>query len=161
MANDNAPSRRTSLALCSSTALIIAVVVSKGYLMYVIGFMPHSDVLKWAAVFVVNPDMIFGEIIRDRLHVQLTHGDTDTRVTRFQFDYKQWRFSGSDPAAEAEIKRAVELIRVTDRSKQAVLKKRLRAEFAHDYLQGYIETMVWPDNRTFVIDYNHLLPTHI
>ncbi|MSR85351.1 hypothetical protein EXS71_02860 [Candidatus Uhrbacteria bacterium] len=121
---------------------------------------PHSETLLWSATFVVNQDRIFGEII-EGLHSQLTHGDTKKPLYQFFYNGSEWKWSTKHPEAAKQIARMIDLIRVSDRNKQSVLEERLQAEFYRDYLGGYFESTVWPDDRVYIIDYNRLLPKFI
>lgn len=121
---------------------------------------PHSEILKWSSIFIIGPEQIFGEIIRGHAS-QLTHGDTIQKLLQFRFDFKKWQWSDDDADAQQEIHRMIDLLKVTDVEKQNSLSESLGATFAHDYLCGYFETTVWPDNLVYIIDYNRLLPRYI
>ncbi|MEK7649876.1 MAG: PEP-utilizing enzyme [Patescibacteria group bacterium] len=121
---------------------------------------PHTDELLWSAIFVVKEDVIFGEIVRG-LAVQLTHGNTQSKVFRFRFDFHNFEWNERDLEAEREIIKMLELIYVPDKNKQTELITSLDAKFSHDYLCGYFETTVWPGDITYIIDYNRLLAKYI
>jgi len=127
---------------------------------YIAYLCPHSGTLLWSAIFVVNEDVIFGEIIRG-LHSQLTHGDTENKLYQFLYDFKEWEWSEEDPEMMVEARRMVESLLVKDKAKRDKLEKELQAKFSHDYLAGYFETTVWPDNKLYFIDYNRILPKYI
>ena len=128
---------------------------------YVVQIVPHSPVLLWAATFVVRDDMIFGEIVHSGMHAQLTHGEIEGQTYRFQYDFHKWWWSEENPAVTHEVERALQAIKVVSPQKQAALKKQLGSTFLHDYLMGYFEFMVWPDDTLYFIDYNNLLLEHI
>ena len=121
---------------------------------------PHSDVLLWSAIFVVSQQAIFGEIVSG-LHSQLTHGDSRSTVIRFRFDYSSWEWSSRNAEAEHYVQRMIALLQVTDAKKQKILRGTLQSVFSHDYICGYFESTVWPDEKVYLIDYNRLLPHHI
>lgn len=51
----------------------------------------------------------------------------------------------------------IELLRVTDKTKQEQIKTELGGTFEHDYLAGYFETTASDDRGIWFIDYNRLL----
>jgi len=121
---------------------------------------PHSATLLWSAIFVITGVEIYGEIIRG-MHAQLTHGDTKEERYQFEYDFKNWQWSKFDEQAQKEIQRIISLLLVGDVSKQRLIKEKLNAEFSHDYLVGYFEATIWPDNHINVIDYNRFLLRHL
>lgn len=121
---------------------------------------PHSETLDWSAVFVVNDEAIFGEII-EGMHAQLTHGDTTHSVLAFYFDFQTWSWKNRTEEMAAQVEKMVAQILVTDPQKQRSLRESLNAEFSHDYLKGYFEVTVWPGTGIHFIDYNRLLPARI
>lgn len=141
---------------CYETWLLKQDVNPDDYTAYIC---PHTDKLLWSGIFVVNEDMIFGEFIRG-MHSQLTQGETIDETYRFQFDFKGWRWSARDSEVEREVKRAVAAIYVPDKGRQKELEDKLNARFVHDYLYGYFETTVWPDDTLYFIDYNRMLPKY-
>jgi len=127
---------------------------------YIAYLCPHSGTLLWSAIFVVDEDAIFGEVIRG-LHSQLTHGDTENKLYQFLYDFKEWQWSEEEPEMMAEVKKMVASLLIEEEAKRDKLKKELQANFSHDYLAGYFETTVWPDNNIYFIDYNRILPKYI
>jgi len=121
---------------------------------------PHSETLLWSAIFVVNHEAIFGELIKG-LHSQLTHGETESNLYQFRYDFKNWQWSQDDAEAKKWVLGMVDLIRVEDKAKQEKLKELLGTEFSHDYMAGYFETTVWPDGKIRFVDYNRILPKHL
>lgn len=121
---------------------------------------PHAETLLWATIFVIRPEMIFGEIIRGKAS-QLTHGDTTERLLQFRYDFKKWQWSQPDAKAEQEIQRIINILLVKDKEKQSQLTESLQATFSHEYLSGYFEATVWPDDQPYIIDYNRVLPDYI
>lgn len=123
---------------------------------YRLDIVPHTDQIKWSAIFLVKPEGIVGEIIRGG-HSLLTMGNATEQSLLFQFNYQTWKFSAPDPEAEAIIKQGVSQIKVEDSKVQEKLAKELKAEFINNYIGGYWEFTVWPDNNIYFIDYNRLL----
>ncbi|MDD2786343.1 MAG: PEP-utilizing enzyme [Patescibacteria group bacterium] len=121
---------------------------------------PHSETLNWSATIIVCDEKIYGEMIRG-LHSQLTHGETDGELLHFEFDFIGWKWSKNDDEAQLTVQRMIELLRVQDRLKQRTLEENLDCEFSHDYLKGYFESTVWPDDKVYIIDYNRLLPKYL
>jgi len=121
---------------------------------------PHTPDLVWSAIFVVNQEAIFGEIIRG-MAAQLTHGDTTEKLIQFRYDFQDWQWSGSDPEAEQQIKKIIELIKVTDPAKQKAIADELGIGFSHDYLASYFEITVWPGDKIHYIDINRFLGPRI
>ncbi|MFA6410850.1 MAG: PEP-utilizing enzyme [Candidatus Buchananbacteria bacterium] len=127
---------------------------------YIAYLCPHSKTLLWSATFVVKPKMIFGEII-EGLHSQLTHGDTQSQLYQFRYDFKDWQWSADNSEAKKQIDLMLAMIEVKAELKKQKLAEVLQAEFAHDYLVGYFEVTVWPDGKIRFIDYNRILGKHI
>ncbi|HEY1074177.1 MAG TPA: PEP-utilizing enzyme [Patescibacteria group bacterium] len=124
---------------------------------YKVEICPHSDTLLWSTIFVVNKDMVFGEIIQG-MHNQLTQGNTISTPYRFQYNYKDWVWSEDNAEAKHQMERTLAMLKVEDIQKQAELKQALNANFSHGYLVGYFETTVWEGDKIHFIDYNRLLP---
>ncbi|MFH0853393.1 MAG: PEP-utilizing enzyme [bacterium] len=121
---------------------------------------PHTPDLVWSAIFVVNQEAIFGEIIRG-MAAQLTHGDTTEKLIQFRYDFQDWQWSEPDPEAEQQIKKIIELIKVTDPVKQKAITDELGISFSHDYLASYFEITVWPGDKIYYIDINRFLGPRI
>lgn len=121
---------------------------------------PHSETLNWSAIFVVKPEGIFGEIVRG-LHNQLTQGVMANTPYQFIYDFSNWHWSEPDREAEERLKIMLTMIRVADPSVQKKLHTSLGSTFSHNYLEGYFETTVWPDSKTYFIDYNRVLSAHL
>jgi len=121
---------------------------------------PHSETLLWSATFVIAEQGVYGEMIRG-LHSQLTHGACQSELYQFSFDFHEWHWSQYDAEAETEIKRMLALLLVGDVAKREILKEKLNCTFSHDYITGYFESTVWPDNRVYIIDYNRMLPAYL
>ncbi|GEM_PF-400416 len=149
--------RGLTIKECYETWLVKQTINPDDYTAYLC---PHSETLLWSATFVVNQEAIFGEIV-EGLHSQLTHGDTKNILYQFRYDFDQWQWSEESPIARREMERIVKLIYVPDQNTQRSVKEKLDVQFSHDYLVGYFEATVWPDNKVYIIDYNRLLPKYI
>ncbi|MFA5954895.1 MAG: PEP-utilizing enzyme [Patescibacteria group bacterium] len=121
---------------------------------------PHSETVKWSATLVVSNELIFGEIIRG-LHSQLTQGSTEATLYQFRYDFKNWQWSEEDAEALKTAQRIIDLLRIIDKQKQKELEHSFNATFSNNYLKGYFEFTVWPDDAVYIIDYNRLLPRYI
>lgn len=121
---------------------------------------PHTDQLLWSSIFVVNSEAIFGEIV-EGMHAQLTHGDTKNAPHRFFFDHHSWCWDQEGRQAREQVERMLSHLLISDPAKQRVLAEQLGATFSHDYLCGYFETTVWPENKPYFIDYNRVLGKRI
>lgn len=121
---------------------------------------PHSDALEWSAIFVINADAIFGEIIRG-LAMQLTHGETTSPCYQFRYNFRDWSWSAADPTAARQAKRMITMLQPPNQAKQQALAKNVNATFSHGYLAGYFETTVWPGDTLNFIDYNRILPRYL
>ncbi len=120
---------------------------------------PHSETLLWSGTFVVNDRGITGTLIRG-LHSQLTHGDTESEAVHFGTDFATWKFSREVSEAAREAHRMVDALHVPEPGRRAKLASLLDVRFASDYLVGYFETTVWPDDVVRFIDFNRLLGHH-
>lgn len=127
---------------------------------YKASFRPHTETYAWSLIFVIKPEGVFGEMIPGQ-HVQLTHGDTKTLLSCFRFDFVHWEWQNEQLGAREVSARAVEQLRVSDTEKQRQLREQVEAHFARDYLQGYFEAVLWPDNVIRFSDYNRLIAPHL
>lgn len=127
---------------------------------YQVFLCPHADTLLWSSIFVVNDDAIFGELVRGS-HAQLTHGDTTSVTYRFRYNFSSWQWSERNDEAEKWARLMVRKLHITDQEKRQQLTSQLNARFSHDFLAGYFETTVWPDEQLYFIDYNRMLARHI
>ncbi|MDD5731774.1 MAG: PEP-utilizing enzyme [Patescibacteria group bacterium] len=121
---------------------------------------PHTGEILWSAIFIVNDEAIFGEIIRG-LHSQLTHGETENELIQFRYDYDLWQWSADDSEAKDLVTKMVEKLLVKDKKIQKELSQELNAKFSHNYLAGYFEATVWPGNKIYFIDYSRILADYI
>jgi len=123
---------------------------------YRVDFIPHADA-TWSLIFVINKHGIQGEIIRG-LHTQLTQGFHERfKPLVFRYDFQKWQLSGKDPESLTYLKRLVKFLKVSDKKRQAQLKKKLSSTFADDYLEGYFEAYESDEFGTWFIDYSPVL----
>jgi len=119
-------------------------------------FVPHPSQDLWGTIFIVNHHGIAGEIMRGG-HNQLTQGfHVKDTPKNFRFDFREWKLLSQDQEAEQEIKAIVALLCVPSKHVQDLLKKELKASFAHDYLEGYFEATV-SERGIWFVDYNRIL----
>lgn len=149
--------RGLSIKECYETWLLRQSVNPDEYTAYVC---PHSEKLLWSATFIINEQAIFGEIIKG-LHSQLTHGDTVEKLLQFQYNFQTWHWSSYDQEAQQQIQNMIDLLYVDAEIKQERIKHILSASFFHNHLGGYFDVTVWPNGKTYFIDYNRLLPNYI
>lgn len=127
---------------------------------YKVEVVPHSGKDQFSATFLINDQGIVGEIVRG-LHWQLTQGLHENEPTYFNFDFKNWNFSQEDTEAIKWAKQAVAYLQI-DQEKQDAIKEQMSAEFTtQNYLKGYFEFVVWPDNKIYFIDYNRIIYTSL
>lgn len=125
---------------------------------YAADFVPHAEGEPlYSTIFVVNKNGIFGEIIKGG-HYQLTQGFYDKhKPVSFWYDWKTWHFSEEAPEYKEWLREITKWLHIPDVKKQATLKKQLNATFAHDYLQGYFETITNEGPGLWFIDYNRIM----
>lgn len=120
----------------------------------------HWQTMKWSDIFVIKENIVFGEIVRG-MHAQLTHGDIKNQTYQFIYDFKTWQWSQKNDQAQKEIKRTLKFLLVKDVNKQKILEKKLNLKFTNNYLMGYFEGLVWPDNSIHFTDFNRFLSNYI
>jgi phosphohistidine swiveling domain-containing protein len=150
-------SRGLSIKECYETWFLKQEINPDDYIAYLC---PHSETLLWSSIFVIKEEAIFGEVIEGR-HSQLTHGTTENQLYQFRYDFKEWQWSAENPKAKEQVEKMLASLKISDTNKQRRLKKLLNAEFSHDYLAGYFEATVWPDNKIRFVDYNRILSKYI
>ncbi|MEK7083950.1 MAG: PEP-utilizing enzyme [Patescibacteria group bacterium] len=123
---------------------------------YRVDFIPHPATHAWSAIFVINQDGIFGEIIVDSLE-QLSQGFYHHTPISFAYDFHTWMLSENNSDALKEIHAMVSHLSVTDSAIQKILQERLAATFTHGYLCGYFEAVNTADFGRWFIDYNRIL----
>ncbi len=124
---------------------------------YRVDFVPHCDDVLWSTIFIVNEHGIFGEII-EGTHAQLTQGFHEkTKPLPFSYDYESQMLRVADDKARDHLLEILKIIHVPDKGVQAVLKDKLNAQFSHDYLMGYLETITPVGYGIWFCDYNRIL----
>ncbi|NQV12818.1 MAG: hypothetical protein HQ530_00750 [Parcubacteria group bacterium] len=128
---------------------------------YTVYIPPHSDKTSWSAIFVVNSDGIFGEIIQG-LHAQLTRGLTEHTPYQFLYDFAEWHWRPERiETAATQAQHMVKSLLITSRKDREKLTQLVQAQFHHQYLAGYFEAMIWPGNKLYFIDYNRVVAREI
>ena len=122
---------------------------------YRLEIVPHAETTLWSSIFVVNSSGLIGEVLNGGLNL-LSMGSAKTRPVFFKYDFNQWKFSDNNPKAKKIVKEVTGKLKIKDKNKQAILKKKLKARFINDYLAGYFEFFIWSDG-TYFTDYNRLL----
>lgn len=117
-------------------------------------FLGQEKESRWATIFVVNQRGIHGEIIYGK-HFQLTQGfhQTDTPKV-FHYDFKSWTMTPANDEALAHVQGLIKHLQVTDAGQRAAIATKLHGTFAHDYLEGYFETVDSVDFGTWFLDYS-------
>lgn len=149
--------RGLSVRQCYETWFLKQTINPNDYIAYIC---PHVEKLLWSTIFVINQEEIFGEIIRGG-HSQLTHGDTHNKLYQFRYNFKNWQWSSSHIEFKNQIKQITKLLKILDKKKQLELRKYLKVKFSHNYICGYFEAVIWPNNQIYFIDYNRILPKYL
>ena len=149
--------RGLTLKECYETWYLKQDINPKDYTAYIC---PHVPDVIWSSIFVVNQDKIFGEIIAGG-HGQLTQGNTTHDPIDFQFDFQNWSWTEEDQDAAFYVLEMMKLIKVNSQTKRETISTKLGVDFTKHYLNGYFETVVWPDGKLHFIDYNRMLPSLI
>ncbi|MCR4312461.1 MAG: PEP-utilizing enzyme [Candidatus Uhrbacteria bacterium] len=125
---------------------------------YVVDIVPHAESYTWSTIFVVNANGAIGQIVPG-VHSQLTQGfyDDGHEPITFAWDFSDWSLSESNDEALEHLKKLVDHLHVGDAAVRDQLSEQLGAEFAHDHLNGYFETVTSHDAGTWFVDYNRLL----
>jgi len=120
-------------------------------------FLAQEKVSRWATIFIVNQHGIYGEIIYGK-HFQLTQGFHQTDTPRvFRYDFKTWHIAPAGDEALTYVQALVEHLHITDAKQRAAIAKQLGGTFAHNYLEGYFETVDSEDFGTWFLDYSPTL----
>lgn len=122
---------------------------------YTVEIIPRCSNVKWSAIFIVDDNIIWGEIIKGGIS-QLVKGKHKSKPTVFSYDYKNWNFSKTNHNLEEEIiKKAIKKIKIDNKKIRFTLKQKLNSSFTNDsYLKGYFEFTVWPKEGFKFVDYN-------
>ncbi|HEY4161400.1 MAG TPA: PEP-utilizing enzyme [Candidatus Saccharimonadales bacterium] len=121
---------------------------------YRVDFLGQEKTSRWATIFIVNQHGIYGEIIYGK-HFQLTQGlhQTDTPKV-FRYDFKTWHIAPGSDEALAHVQMLAKHLHVTDAKQRTAVAERLGGTFAHNYLEGYFETVDSEDFGTWFLDYS-------
>lgn len=120
-------------------------------------FLGQEKVSRWATVFIVNKHGIHGEIIYGK-HYQLTQGFHETDAPKvFNYDFKTWTMEPTNGEALAHVQKLAKHLLVNDAKKRTEIMARLGGTFAHNYLEGYFETVDSADFGTWFLDYSPAL----
>ncbi len=124
---------------------------------YRVDFLGQEKVSRWATVFIVNKQGIVGEIIYGK-HFQLTQGfhETDTPKV-FRYDFKTWSIEPANDEALVHAQILAQYLRVANAKQRAEITEQLGGTFAHNYLEGYFETVDSEDFGTWFLDYSPTL----
>jgi phosphohistidine swiveling domain-containing protein len=123
---------------------------------YDFSFEAHIDPVA-AALFVVGPERVFGEAAHGGI-LQLNKGSlSEDGSLRFEFDYRQWRFSRLDARLESFLRAALGFLHIADEGRQSGIAKAIGSTFTSSYLSGYFEVINSPRDGPVFIDYNREL----
>ncbi len=123
---------------------------------YKIEIVPIDKNEKNSAVFCVNKNGIWGEIINGPIW-NFSKGTYKKQPTIFSFDFKNWYFSSHNKLTEKFIKKAIKKIKIKKNSQVKALKNKIDIEItSQNYLQGYFECIQRSNDLLFV-DYNRRL----
>ena len=122
---------------------------------YRVEVIPRCPNVKWSAIFIVDENAIWGEIVKGGIS-QLVKGRHKNKPTVFSYNYKRWHFSKVNHADEEEVlKKAIKKIKIDNKKDKNKLKQKLNSSFTHDvYIRGYFEFTFWPKEGVKFIDYN-------
>lgn len=130
---------------------------------YKLEVVPQNTNIAQSAIFLVNDKGILGTVI-DGVHWQLTQGLYEQTPMTFFYNFNKWFYSTEKRIPNLYkhielVKKATELIKFKDKqSIQEKLKSELGSEFSSDnYLKGYFEVIIQPDDRMFINDYDRHL----
>lgn len=125
-------------------------------------FSPHVP-NELACIFVVTDAGVIGEVTFGTLR-RLTQGgpagpagQTSAAPMTCTYDFVDWTAVPLQEPLLAFIDRAVQKVRVSDRTVRSQLHEQLGASFAGEYLRGYFEAVCAPDGRVYFIDFNQAL----
>jgi phosphoenolpyruvate synthase/pyruvate phosphate dikinase len=126
---------------------------------YLVEIVPRTNKISLSSIFIINDNKIWGEINQGRLR-ELSEGNCKTAPIFFSYDFKTWQFSKEEKKVEQIIKKAISCLQVTDNHAKNDIKETLKGVFnQHEYLKGYFEFMVWPNDQIKFFDYNRLQDT--
>lgn len=119
-------------------------------------FLNFTTQPQWATIFVINEHGMFGEAIFGG-HNQLTQGFHENKPVTFAFDFKNWTIENAPEELQDHLEIIRSYLHILDPEKQITLTKDLNAQFHHDHLGGYFETVSDVTIPLQFIDYNRVL----
>jgi phosphohistidine swiveling domain-containing protein len=124
---------------------------------YKVDFTPHNSTNLGSSIIVVNKNGIFGEIIKDT-HSHLTQGFYEKeKPILFYYDFKNWKLSQDDTGVLKQLKEIIKKLEVKNSKKRKQIKEAFEADFFHNYISGYWETVYSKEFGLWFIDYNRIL----
>lgn len=125
---------------------------------YKVEVVPHSDKTLYSLIFIITDKKVWGEIFSGALW-GLSTGMHQKQPSAFIFDFKKLKLTTKNKQTKKAIKNALDYLHITNAKLRKRLKQKINAEFTStNYLKGYFEFVVWPDNHSFFVDYNRLIP---
>lgn len=123
---------------------------------YLVEIIPRTKKISLSSIFIVNECKVWGEINCGRLR-ELSEGNCKNAPIFFSYDFNTWQFSKDDVKITKIVKQAVHSLHINDQLTQNEIKTTIKGSFNnHNYLKGYFEFMVWPNDQIKFFDYNRL-----
>ena len=142
---------------------------------------PHSDNTKYSSTFVITDKGIYGEFVAGG-HWQLSQGFFSHEPITFLHNFNELKLSNSNEQMQKFIMEMISYLNILP-NKQNLLKENLKSQFTQhqnridnktdniqqlgagftntNYLKGYFEYVVWPDESGHFVDYNRMIPDMI
>ena len=118
---------------------------------------PHSDNTKYSSTFVITDKGIYGEFVAGG-HWQLSQGFFSHEPITFLDKFNELKLSNTDEQMQKFIIKMINYLNILP-DKQNLLKENLESKFTNtNYLKGYFEYVVWPDESGHFVDYNRIIP---
>ncbi|OGH74158.1 MAG: hypothetical protein A3G00_03010 [Candidatus Magasanikbacteria bacterium RIFCSPLOWO2_12_FULL_43_12] len=125
---------------------------------YKVEVVPHNDQTLYSLIFVITKNDIFGEAYAGPLW-DLSTGLHEKNSIPFIFSSGVLKIENIDEAMRQIIAKAVNLLQMDDSGRREILHQQINAEFdSANRLIGYFESVVWPNQEIFLVDYNRLIP---
>lgn len=119
-------------------------------------FLSFTEQPEWATIFVINKHGMFGETVFGG-HNQLTQGFHEKKPIAFSYDFEQWNLGEEVDGLRDHLEHIRSFLHVPDTDKQAQLTQDLDAQFHHNHIAGYFETVSDVTIPLQFIDYNRVL----
>jgi phosphohistidine swiveling domain-containing protein len=114
-----------------------------------------------ATIFIVEDNRVIGECATGSL-LQLNKGvHDDTKSIYFEYDFRNWRMSEHIDNIINFLQESLELIRLRNEDKQALLDNGFIDSLNTSYLRGYFEVINSDDSGTVFVDFNRLLKDNL